>query len=453
MILDALRNRLRAVGPFLEKQRIWIWGLLAFVFTLTASVVIWTNLTALARERTQEYRNVGAKIAQMTMNCVTNNQYDGLLDLMQLQTESSSVKFIALYVNGVRVLQSGQEPPVPESPSLRVSAENAWQAMEQSSYLYLDQLLPNQKDHYNRVIRIVFSFEKFDNRRRIILQTNAIVFALLVLLIILLAVLSKTRYRLVAQNQVLVRTQEQLRHQQRLKNLMIQSLTHNATNYLNIIAVRIEGLRSQRKTGKSPETIDRDLDVINENNRALGYLIKNLNDHERLGKGEIFMSPSYEDLAYLVRMVARSFEASLALKKITLDLNLPQSLRVWADSRVVEQVLMNLIINAINYSPPETRLEIWTSPEPQQARVFIRDQGPGIAPEHWERIFEPFVRLNKEGVKGTGLGLTNSRLFIRQLGGDLGVHESQPGRGTVFYFTLPLHKPQAAANPPVRGED
>jgi signal transduction histidine kinase len=421
---------------WLNRHQILSWGVFAIVFTVLSSSVIWINVDALERDQTQEYRNVAAKISLMTMNCVLNNQYDDLLDLMQLQTQSSSVRFIAFYINGIRVLQSGMEPLDTAKLPLGSDAQTPVQTIKRSKFLCLDQMLPYQKENHVRTLRIVFSFEDFDNRKKYILLASGIIVTLFAGLVVILSIWNQTRQRLVLQNGVLVETQAQLKQQEKMKSLMIQSLTHNANNYLNIIGVRIEGMRLQRKSGKSLDSIERDLDVVLENNRAIGNLIKNLNDHERLSKGEVTMSPKREDLARLIRNVVRSFEGNLVKKKMTLNARVPDSEFVWMDSRMVEQVLMNLVINAYNYSPQDTTLEIWTESDPEWVKVFVTDQGVGIEPDAWEKVFEPFVRLNKEAAKGSGLGLTNSRQFIRQLGGELGIFKSQVGVGTTFYFSL-----------------
>jgi signal transduction histidine kinase len=437
--------------PWVVKNRLLSGGLAGILFTLTACGVIWVNLSALERDQEQECQNVAAKIAQMTLNCVLSNQYDNLLDVMQLQTQSSSVKFIAFYVNGVRVLQSGQESAAAASVRLLGAGGPGKQTVKHSKYLCLDQVLPYARENQLSVLRIVFSFEEFNNRKTYILLGSGIIVALTSGLLVALSLLTKARIRLETQNQVLVDTQEQLHHQEKLKTLMIQSLAHNVNNYLNIIAVRIESLRSQRKSGKSLENLERDLDIMNENNRAIFYLIKNLNDHERLSKGEVTVAPAWEDLAMLARGMVRSFETSLAKKNITLKVTLPETLSVWLDARVIEQVLMNLVINGLTYSAPDTTMELWTELTETQVRVFVRDQGPGIPETEWERIFEPFVRLNKEGPKGSGLGLTNSRQLVRQSGGELAVFASRAGEGTTFLLTLPIFDVRAPERVPGKG--
>jgi signal transduction histidine kinase len=433
-----LSERVRLWFRWVQKHSLLSGGIAGILFTLTACGFIWANLNALERDQEQEYQNMAAKIGQMTTNCVVNSKYDDLLDVMQLQTQSSSVKFIAFHINGVRVLQSGKEPAATASVKLLASDNQTVQSVKRSKYLCLDQVLPYRRENQLSVLRIVFSFEEFDNRRAYILLGSVIIVALASGLLVVLSLLTNARSRSESQNRVLVETQEQLHRQEKMKTLMIQSLAHNVNNYLNIIAVRIESLRSQRKAGKPLGNIERDLDIMNENNRAIFYLVKNLNDHERLSKGEVTVSMAWEDLAGLARNIARSFETSLAKKNITLKVSLPDTLSVWLDARVVDQVLMNLVINGINYSAPNTVMELWAQMSESQVEVYIRDQGPGIVPEAWERIFEPFVRLNKEGPKGSGLGLTNSRQLIRQLGGDLRVFASHPGVGTTFLLTLPL---------------
>nr|MDQ4087225.1 ATP-binding protein [Pseudomonadota bacterium] len=104
------------------------------------------------------------------------------------------------------------------------------------------------------------------------------------------------------------------------------------------------------------------------------------------------------------------------------------------------QVLMNLLTNAIRYSPEGGQVWIRLEREGDLAAVIVADQGKGIAPEDQERIFEKFERVDPNEPGGTGLGLYIARRLARAMGGDVAV-DSAPGQGARFTFTLPLRNP------------
>jgi signal transduction histidine kinase len=100
---------------------------------------------------------------------------------------------------------------------------------------------------------------------------------------------------------------------------------------------------------------------------------------------------------------------------------------------------VNLVENAVKYSPGGGRVELEIACEDGHARFAVRDRGLGIPPSEQERIFEKFFRIDpnlSRGVGGTGLGLYISREIVRRMGGRLRV-ESEPGAGSTFLFELP----------------
>ncbi len=122
-------------------------------------------------------------------------------------------------------------------------------------------------------------------------------------------------------------------------------------------------------------------------------------------------------------------------------LSTPDSdLHVQADADGLRQVLVNLVENAVKYSPGGGRVELEIASQDGHARFAVRDRGLGIPPSEHERIFEKFFRIDpnlSRGVGGTGLGLYISREIVRRMGGRLRV-ESEPGAGSTFLFELPV---------------
>src|SRR5262249_22071257 len=111
----------------------------------------------------------------------------------------------------------------------------------------------------------------------------------------------------------------------------------------------------------------------------------------------------------------------------------------------IEQVMRNLLDNAIKFSPPTGTIDIGVSRQDEQIVIVVADEGPGIAPEYHERVFERFFRVQPEGmsVSGAGLGLAICRRFIELHGGRIDV-VSGSGRGATFRVLLPLSEDVAS---------
>ncbi|MDE2403900.1 MAG: sensor histidine kinase [Sphingomonadales bacterium] len=129
----------------------------------------------------------------------------------------------------------------------------------------------------------------------------------------------------------------------------------------------------------------------------------------------------------------RAREKRIVLAPPPEDVSLPAT----AEFRRVLQVLLNLVGNAIRYSPEGTRVELRVEPAgSERARVIVADQGPGLDADQQARVFEKYERLGRSGDGGTGLGLYISRRLARAMDGELGV-ESAPGEGARFILTVP----------------
>ncbi len=110
-----------------------------------------------------------------------------------------------------------------------------------------------------------------------------------------------------------------------------------------------------------------------------------------------------------------------------------------ADERKVKQVLLNLLSNALKFTPEGGRIDVRAAVDGDRAEISVTDTGVGIAPEDLETVFEEFRQIGTAAkkVEGTGLGLAISRKFIELHGGKIWV-KSQAGKGSTFAFTLPL---------------
>jgi signal transduction histidine kinase len=118
---------------------------------------------------------------------------------------------------------------------------------------------------------------------------------------------------------------------------------------------------------------------------------------------------------------------------------LEPGLCVLADKTRFHQVLINLINNAIKYSPDDSDVQIRTIPGHNRVQIFIIDKGPGIAEDKIKELFMPFNRLGAEQstIKGTGIGLAISKDLIEMMNGQIGL-DSTLGHGCCFWIELPL---------------
>lgn len=187
--------------------------------------------------------------------------------------------------------------------------------------------------------------------------------------------------------------------------------------------------------------------TIKEENQRLLRLVGELLTVARLDVGQgIALDPRPLAVADLVAAATAPLQLQLRARHLTLDTQLPANLpAIRADHEKTAWVLLNLLVNAVRYSPEQGHILLSAAPTPNQraVRVQVRDHGPGIAAQDHQRIFERFAQgpaptpSGAADDHGTGLGLSISREFITSQGGELGV-ESTAGQGSTFYFTLPV---------------
>ncbi len=186
----------------------------------------------------------------------------------------------------------------------------------------------------------------------------------------------------------------------------------------------------------APEYLARRLEIIAQQNHRLDKLINDLLDISRLAAGRLELEKHEVDLVALTRQVIEQFQEELALARspVTLDTAGPV-LGCW-DAARIEQVLTNLLTNAMKYGRGQP-IRVTVEAAGPVARLIVQDQGIGIAPEHQERIFGRFERAVRPGqYGGMGLGLYITRQIVEAHGGRITL-ESKPGYGATFTTELP----------------
>ncbi|MEA3032095.1 MAG: hypothetical protein QOH86_111, partial [Sphingomonadales bacterium] len=174
--------------------------------------------------------------------------------------------------------------------------------------------------------------------------------------------------------------------------------------------------------------------------RHLLALVDDLVDLQAIERPDYAPEREEIDLADVARRAAGLLAVRAQAKNVRIDAPAAhESLPASGEFRRALQIVVNLLTNAIRYSPDGGMVWIRTDREGDLGALIIADQGKGIAPDDQARIFEKFERVDTAEPGGTGLGLYIARRLARAMGGDLSV-DSAPGQGARFTFTLPLRK-------------
>lgn len=171
--------------------------------------------------------------------------------------------------------------------------------------------------------------------------------------------------------------------------------------------------------------------------RHLLALVDDLADLQAIDRPDFTVATEDVDLADLARRAAGLLGVKAIDRKIVIDSPAAdQSVLAVGEFRRILQILVNLIGNAVRYSPEGSRVRVQVDCGHAQAQLVVADEGPGIPVDAQDRIFDKFERLGRDDAGGSGLGLYISRQLARAMGGDITI-ESAPGLGARFILTLP----------------
>ncbi|HEU5200708.1 MAG TPA: ATP-binding protein [Ktedonobacterales bacterium] len=203
---------------------------------------------------------------------------------------------------------------------------------------------------------------------------------------------------------------------------------------------RLEGQHAE--TGSDVGKVEDSLAQAGQQAQLLERLINDLVEGTRIRAGKLELRLAPVDLAVLVRQAVERQQQIAPTRVLRLQLPAEQQEPVEVDADRIGQVVTNYLTNALKYSPADRPIDVGLERVGHSARVWVRDEGPGIPPEEQTRIWERFHRV--KGIEarggpggGLGLGLHVCRTIIEQHHGQVGV-ESAPGQGSTFWFTLPL---------------
>lgn len=234
-----------------------------------------------------------------------------------------------------------------------------------------------------------------------------------------------------------VRAKEEIERASKFKDQFLSTMSHELRTPLNAV-LGFSDLLTEERYGPLNERQQRYVAHIHTGGKHLLTLINDILDLSKIEAGRLQLAIEHVSIKTPFAEVLDTMRPLADKKSQILVSNAAPNLSVLADATRLKQVLMNLIGNAIKFTPEGGKIELAARKNGDGVRLEVRDSGPGIPVEEQGHIFEAFYRLRQTGkaIEGTGLGLAITQRLVELQGGRLGL-ESELGKGSCFYFMLP----------------
>lgn len=229
----------------------------------------------------------------------------------------------------------------------------------------------------------------------------------------------------------------EIRRLERIRRDFVANVSHELRTPVSIIRANAETLLDGAI--EKPEVARRFLDAQLRNADRLAALVADLLEISRIEAGTYEISPDVLAIAPVVEHTIDNVEQLAQEKNITITSEVPEDMSAWADEQALEQVLLNLVDNAVKYTPAGGKIVVRAHERGEMIRIEVEDNGPGIEPRHRARVFERFYRVDKgrsREVGGTGLGLAIVKHLAEAMDGQVGVEPAHP-HGSIFWIHLP----------------
>ena len=230
-----------------------------------------------------------------------------------------------------------------------------------------------------------------------------------------------------------VRDITKIRNLERVRRDFIANISHELRTPITTILMNVEALMDLE--GENPF-----VQAIHRNSDRLSLLVNGLLDLSRIEAGEMELTLQRLRLKPIVERVCGALESRARSKSQHLQIEIEDSAIAVVDAQSIEQILTNLVTNAIKYSPEEANITIrvYDLLEEERLMIEVEDDGQGVSAKHQRRLFERFYRVDKgrsrdEG--GTGLGLAIVKHLVDAMGGEVGFRDADP-HGSIFWVRL-----------------
>ncbi|MBI5747141.1 MAG: GAF domain-containing sensor histidine kinase [Nitrospirae bacterium] len=248
-------------------------------------------------------------------------------------------------------------------------------------------------------------------------------------------------------NRQLEESNKKLKEFDRLKTMFLSLVSHELRTPLTSIKGFVENMLDGFTGGLNNKQKDY-LKRIKSNTDRLTRMINDLLDLSAIESGRIRLSPVELSPSEVAKEVVEQLKPLAAEKNLFIEIIAPdQAPKIWADQDKLNQIMINLLNNAIKFTPAGGRIRIETGFNDKDSFVCVHDNGVGISPEDLPKIFDPFFQVSRqaeEKVQGSGLGLTITKSLVELHWGKIWV-KSEIGCGSEFAFTLPM-KNQGVSN-------
>ncbi|MEL6673493.1 MAG: ATP-binding protein [Bacteroidota bacterium] len=268
------------------------------------------------------------------------------------------------------------------------------------------------------------------NRRNLLLALLGLVGAMAVFLWLFFRARQK-------QQQILLDQERQL---DEMKTRFFTQISHELRTPLTLILGPLEQLIEGQKNEKDKEK----LVLMRRNANRLLELVNQVMDLSKLREGKLTLQAAPLDLVDWTRVIFSSFHSKAEIKEIQYTLEAPdEEVEVYVDKEKYQQVLSNLLANALKFTPQQGEVTVKVEKKPEGIAIAVQDNGPGLSPEELTHVFDAFYQASTASDKpfeaGTGIGLALCKELVELHGGSLSV-ESGVGQGSTFCILLPLGK-------------
>ncbi|MCF7877429.1 MAG: HAMP domain-containing histidine kinase, partial [Candidatus Omnitrophica bacterium] len=249
------------------------------------------------------------------------------------------------------------------------------------------------------------------------------------------------------ENKIKTRTKELAKSLQKVETIsktksdFISSVSHELRTPLTSVK-GFSSLLAEEKFGKLPDKAKDRLAKVVKNVDKLMDIVNTLLDISRIESGKIEINIIPCDIVPLINNVAGFFEPQSQSQNIEITIDTPEKLFVYMDKNLIERVLINILNNAIKFTPEAGKIKISCKDDAKKAIISIADTGFGMSQDDLDKIFQEFYRvksMEKKAIEGSGLGLSLVKRIIDSHKEKIWV-ESEVGKGTSFFFTLEKKK-------------
>jgi two-component system phosphate regulon sensor histidine kinase PhoR len=223
----------------------------------------------------------------------------------------------------------------------------------------------------------------------------------------------------------------------RARRDMVANISHELRKPVANIRIIIDSLFHEDEKPKRKRSIST-LQAIARETDSLLWVIQEMMDLSMIESGQSIVRMVELDLRPLVEDAVDRMEDQASQKDIRIVFDVPKKLRVWGDWDLVRRVIVNLLHNAIKWSPKGSKVTVSTSITDEDVTIQVVDEGPGVPDDQVERIFERFYQVNssRSGGEGTGLGLAICKHIVEAHGGKIWAVGQSQTKGGKFIFTL-----------------